>query len=44
MRKQPTILEQLTSSKDTTFAERAVTIGVTESRRLGIGGKNDADL
>ena len=35
--KQPASLEQLTSSNDTTFAERAVASGVTEGRRLGIG-------
>ncbi len=35
--KQPVSLEQLTSSKYTTFNERAFTSGLAEGRRLGIG-------
>jgi len=34
--KQPSSLEQLTSSRFTTFLERAVAVGVTEGRRMGL--------
>lgn len=35
--KQPSSLEQLTSANFMTFLERAVAVGVTEGRRMGVG-------
>lgn len=41
--KQPLSLENLTSSKYTTFVERALPVGLASDRRLGIGFEADGD-